>query len=54
MNISRQGRKVAWLSSALAGMALLLAYGSAQQLVQPARLGSIGVHLRVRNASIAI
>lgn len=30
MNISRQGRKVAWLSSALAGMALLLAYGSAQ------------------------
>ena len=30
MKISRQGRKVAWLSSTLAGMALLLAYGPAQ------------------------
>ena len=30
MNISRQGRKVAWLSSILAGIALLLAQGPAQ------------------------
>jgi len=30
MKISRQGRKVAWLSTTLAGMALLLAYGPAQ------------------------
>ena len=39
MNISRQGRKVAWLSSTLAGVALLLAYGPAQADRPPGQVG---------------